>query len=139
MGTIQLIVECTIDREREKLISRIGRLKYRLPFMNAYVVEVSEKLAWQLEGVEGVKEIYANAHITAQMEEARKEVKADEVVEKGITGKGVAIAILDTGVARVEDLVKPRNRIVAFKDFVKGRTEAYDDNGHGTHVGSRRA
>lgn len=50
------------------------------------------------------------------------------------TGKGVGIAILDTGVSPVADFTQPQNRIVCFRDFVHGKTRPYDDNGHGTHV-----
>lgn len=48
-----------------------------------------------------------------------------------ITGKGVGVAVLDTGIYLHEDF---QNRVVAFKDMVQRRTEAYDDNGHGTHI-----
>jgi len=41
----------------------------------------------------------------------------------------VSIAILDTGVAPVDDL-----RLLANVDFVNRRQHPYDDNGHGTHV-----
>lgn len=51
-----------------------------------------------------------------------------------LTGRGVGIAILDTGVSPVADFTLPQNRIVCFRDFVNGRTQPYDDNGHGTHV-----
>lgn len=51
-----------------------------------------------------------------------------------ITGQGIGIAILDTGICPLEDFTYPQNRIIAFKDFVYGRSAAYDDNGHGTHV-----
>jgi serine protease AprX len=54
--------------------------------------------------------------------------------DKGLTGKGVNIAVLDTGVFPHPYLTRPVNRIVAFKDFVKRRKCPYDDNGHGTHV-----
>jgi serine protease AprX len=42
--------------------------------------------------------------------------------------------VLDTGIYPHDDLVKPQNRIVAFKDFIRKRKKPYDDNGHGTHV-----
>ena len=48
------------------------------------------------------------------------------------TGKGVRVAIVDTGIAPHPDF---GNRIVFFKDFVNRRKTIYDDNGHGTHVG----
>lgn len=49
-------------------------------------------------------------------------------------GFGITIAVIDTGVAPHYDLVKPYNRIIAFKDFLNHRTAPYDDDGHGTHV-----
>lgn len=54
--------------------------------------------------------------------------------EENQCGAGVAIAIIDTGVAPHYDLIKPFNRILAFRDFVNGKTAPYDDDGHGTHV-----
>ncbi len=52
-----------------------------------------------------------------------------------LTGRGVCVAILDTGVGPADDLTLPQNRIAVFKDFVNpGRTVPYDDNAHGTHV-----
>ncbi|MBQ3123606.1 MAG: S8 family peptidase, partial [Firmicutes bacterium] len=49
-------------------------------------------------------------------------------------GFGTTIAVLDTGVSPHYDLVKPQNRIVAFKDFINNKLLPYDDDGHGTHV-----
>lgn len=53
---------------------------------------------------------------------------------EGITGKGVCIAFLDTGICPLADFIYPEKRIIAFHDFVNGYKEPYDDNGHGTHV-----
>lgn len=47
------------------------------------------------------------------------------------TGKGVGVAVLDTGIFPHMDF---RNRIHAFADFVAYKSIPYDDNGHGTHV-----
>ena len=65
------------------------------------------------------------------MNQAREEINCEEVYSMGITGKGVGVAILDTGIYLHEDL---ENRVTAFEDMVHGRAEPYDDNGHGTHV-----
>lgn len=53
---------------------------------------------------------------------------------EGITGKGVGIAVIDTGIFPHLDFCVPRMRIAAFADFVNGKTAPYDDNGHGTAV-----
>jgi serine protease len=47
-------------------------------------------------------------------------------------GRGVTVAIIDTGVSKVPDLAK--TEFVAGYDFVNDKTTADDDNGHGTHV-----
>lgn len=57
-----------------------------------------------------------------------------EIHSRGITGKGVAVAVLDTGIYPHPDFFVPEKRILCFKDFVGGKNALYDDNGHGTHV-----
>jgi len=55
----------------------------------------------------------------------------------GHRGTGVRVAVIDSGVnvATSEwSNASGSSRVVAFKDFVNGRSQAYDDNGHGTHV-----
>ena len=42
-------------------------------------------------------------------------------------------AVIDTGI-HAGHLDLDEGKVIAFKDFVNGRAEAYDDNGHGTHV-----
>jgi serine protease AprX len=60
-------------------------------------------------------------------------VNADQVVASGTTGKGVTVAILDSGVAADPDLTQPTNRILASVNFADTRTSS-DPGGHGTHV-----
>ncbi|MGG6297309.1 S8 family peptidase [Leptolyngbya sp. AN02str] len=47
-------------------------------------------------------------------------------------GRGVTVAVIDTGVSRVPDL--ENTEFVKGYDFVNNREDATDDNGHGTHV-----
>lgn len=54
-----------------------------------------------------------------------------ELWDKGLKGQGVTVAVIDTGVGPHPDL---QGRIVGFKDFVNGRPDPYDDQGHGSHV-----
>lgn len=49
-----------------------------------------------------------------------------------VTGQGVTVAIIDSGIAPQSDL--DGSRIVAWKDLVNNRSYPYDDYGHGTHV-----
>lgn len=68
------------------------------------------------------------------MDKARIIINADYSDIAPYSGRGVGIAILDTGLSPLTDFMSPLNRIVAFKDFVGGFDRCYDNNGHGTHV-----
>lgn len=43
----------------------------------------------------------------------------------------VGVAVVDTGVFKHIDF---KDRVIGFADFVGGKTGAYDDSGHGTHI-----
>lgn len=51
-----------------------------------------------------------------------------------LTGEGVTLCVMDTGINPHCDLSVPKNRIVHFEDMVGGEDMPYDDNGHGTFV-----
>ena len=57
--------------------------------------------------------------------------KGEYMKNKPLTGQGVGVAVLDTGIFPHIDF---DNRIRAFHDFLNNRKRPYDDNGHGTHV-----
>ncbi len=65
------------------------------------------------------------------MDQVRRKLRADDAHKRGITGRGVTVAVMDTGIILHPDF---DHRILDFTDFTQGRTKAYDDNGHGCHV-----
>ncbi|PYI56276.1 S8 family peptidase [Paenibacillus flagellatus] len=80
-----------------------------------------------------IKKLHFDRPVRALLDSARAAIRADDLTRFGLTGSGIRIAVLDTGVYPHPDLTQPTNRIAAFRDFVRGRTVPYDDNGHGTH------
>jgi serine protease AprX len=60
-------------------------------------------------------------------------VRADTVQADGISGNGVTVAVLDSGVAPDLDLAGSSNRLIASVNFADQRTTD-DPGGHGTHV-----
>lgn len=65
------------------------------------------------------------------MQRILEEIKAQHAYACGLFGRGICIAVLDTGVFMHADL---QGRVAEFKDYIGNRQGAYDDNGHGTHI-----
>jgi serine protease AprX len=89
-------------------------------------------LEGMLESCSHIKKVYLNRKVKALLDVAVPSANAKNVVRNGttLTGEGVTIAVIDTGIYPHPDL---SGRITTFIDFVNGRTGPYDDNGHGTH------
>ena len=51
-----------------------------------------------------------------------------------LSGAGVGVGVIDSGVYPHQDLIKPSNRIELFIDVINELTHPYDDNGHGTCI-----
>ncbi|MEV6749752.1 S8 family serine peptidase [Streptomyces sp. NPDC051080] len=81
----------------------------------------------------GVEKIWLDARVDAAMEASNSQIGTPAAWEAGLTGKGVKVAVLDTGV----DLTHPdlKDRVSETRSFIEGQ-EVADRNGHGTHVSS---
>jgi len=64
--------------------------------------------------------------------ESRKMIGANVAEEEGWTGKGIKVALLDTG----WDPLNIQKMIFDGKSTVEGQPLFFDENGHGTHCGS---
>ena len=131
---IQVIVECSMDDKEEEKIKNLGTVKYTLPIIDSYVVELPRKHMRYLQHVKGIKQITKDNHVTAQMDVARKAIDVERVQKEGYHASGIGVAILDSGIFPHDDFRYYNNRIIAFKDFVNGYQSPYDDHYHGTHV-----
>ncbi|MFC4101419.1 S8 family peptidase [Paenibacillus xanthanilyticus] len=124
-----------IRKLRRELGREVMPVRRRLTFMSAFATIVSPSCLDKLCGCKDVEKVYLDRKRTASLHVATPSIGASQARRSsGLTGKGINIAIVDTGVYPHSDLTRPTNRIVAFKDFVNGRKQPYDDNGHGTHL-----
>lgn len=110
---------------------RIGR---RMHAVRAVSARMSPGSLHQWCCHRNVTRVHLDHKVRVSLNVATPSVGAAALQRKGIGGKGVTIAVIDTGAYPHPDLTKPVNRIVAFKDLIGGRKKPYDDNGHGTHV-----
>ncbi len=134
----------TINEIRNCILENYGHIKYELPFINAVSVEIPieklEKLsANQMIGAISEDAIVSKTPIfpkarSVQVQCGNFEDDMERIFGSRERGKGVSVAVIDTGVSPHYDLVKPVNRIAAFKDLLANKEMPYDDDGHGTHV-----
>ena len=62
-------------------------------------------------------------------------IHLDYARKRNLTGKGIGIAIFDTGIGYHPDLFdSTAPGLVEFIDTLHGQRSYYDDNGHGTHI-----
>lgn len=66
------------------------------------------------------------------MNRVKKLINAKKAYISGLSGEGVGIAVLDTGMDAIHPDLK--DRVCYFYDFINHKAECYDDNGHGTHI-----
>jgi serine protease AprX len=123
-----------------------GRVGRRLSLMNGLAVELPNKVLRKLADNPAVARIIWDRPLDSTMNRVAVTVGARAIQDHlGLTGAGIGVAVIDSGVSSWHDdltykgtssLVKVRNgqRVAAFVDFVSGRTTPFDDYGHGTHV-----
>lgn len=92
-------------------------------------VTVSDPM--ELSNPEGMEEELGKREPSLQDDNVRASFGFDTLWDQGYKGQGITIAVIDTGIAPHPDY---NDRVVGFKDWVAGKTEHYDDQGHGTHV-----
>lgn len=68
------------------------------------------------------------------MNKAGTLIHLDYAQKLNITGDGIGVAVMDTGIALHPDFQGNKNRLMAFYDVLHHQTAFYDDSGHGTHV-----
>ncbi|WP_138495781.1 S8 family peptidase [Paenibacillus pinistramenti] len=124
-----------LRRFRKELGPNAFPVQRRLGLIHALAGRASRRCLRQIARCRSVKGIYPDRVRTINLDIATPSIGAAAVRRKrGLDGRGIRIALLDTGIYPHPDLTRPVNRIAAFKDFVNGRTQPYDDNGHGTHI-----
>jgi len=123
------------------LIRQLGGTPGRqLPILNAVVADVPNVSLSLLAGSPLVLKLALDRAVRGANQRTSATVGATAVRQDlGYDGSGVGVAVIDSGIAGWhDDLTRPgvpgSQRVDQFVDFVGGRTLAYDDYGHGSHV-----
>ena len=121
--------------ELEKGIMNLSKnVRANLPLINGLACNLTTDVIYRLANSSDIEYISFDSKVFTQLDVAIPTMEASFPHGKGYKGKGVTIAVIDTGVSPHQDLIRPYNRIVGFKDFINKKSAPYDDNGHGTQV-----
>ena len=151
-GKISVLVDfdhMPTEEDEQLLIDEVGfEPSWRFHHIPIISGTIETHLLDELLEVEGVVFLTLNGELHIQLENAIDVHNVDTVWDFGFTGEGISIAIIDTGIDPLhvglndmdDDPLTNDPKVVAFYDALdgsgddgSGETEAYDDQGHGSH------
>jgi serine protease AprX len=130
-----------LDRTPERAVERLGgEVEVQLPIVDGFAATVPADQLAALRAAPGVAEVTVDrpVHVQGQYGEGSGEasavytdvVRASDVWGQGLTGQGVGVALIDTGVNATGDLAGK----VAFALDLTPEQNNVDRYGHGTFV-----
>jgi serine protease AprX len=136
----------TFSERKAKVLVKAhrGKVTSRVPFIHGLAVKLPAKQAKLLARDKHVVGLTLNTRVHSTGVSADqlannypKTTRADKLWQRGITGRGIGVAVIDTGIAGdMPDFrdASGASRIVANVVTSPGATTAGDGFGHGTHV-----
>ncbi len=100
-------------------------------FINTFRISVNKNQLFSLSTLGNVNKIFSVASASVLVNVSKEILGANQTA---LTGKGVTVAFIDTGISSHCDFLIGKKRIKFFKDFILDKAHNYDDNGHGTFV-----
>ncbi len=119
------------DQVTEFVSENHADILYRYDTINGVAINMPEGSADKLKELKNVKYIEKDITFSATLDKATAIVGAPQVWDLGYTGKGVKVALIDTGIDTSHPDLK--GKVVEWKDFVNNKDKPYDDFGHGSH------
>ena len=122
-----------VNENSEGIFSR----EFTVLFNGITIGEIPDAILEKIKNLPNVKDIIPDYKITVTLNDSIPLINADDVWDlfdecgESITGHGVTVAVIDTGL----DYNHPdlKDNFVDGYDFVNNDNDPMDDNGHGTH------
>jgi len=128
-------IENLLDEKLKSL--KIFSLEFTDLFNGIVVENLPRDLLYKVEELPYVESVNPDYKISVCLDESVPLINADDVwalkdsFDRNVTGQGISIAVIDTGV----DYNHPdlKDNYVGGYDFANDDSDPLDDNGHGTH------
>jgi len=122
------------QKARQSLEPYVNSVVAKFPFIGAFGALINVHKLSDLMTLPCVKAVAPSTNVFTCIKNTRDFLGVSRVQKSVGCGKGVGVAVIDTGLCPHIDLLLGKR--VIFKDLVNGRSEPYDDNGHGSAVAS---
>lgn len=130
--TEKVIIVFKDEINDESITDLNGTIETELETMPIATGEIPESAIEQLEKDENIVSVERDQRVSISSQSigwGLNKVAAPKAWETNLTGKGINIAVLDTGIAPHDDL-----SVTGGVSFLDTSTSYYDDNGHGSHI-----
>ena len=145
-GFVVKITGKAVDSKNESELQILNEFE---GVFNGVALNITIEEAEKVKQSDYVKAVYPNLEVKAELMDSVPLIGADQVwrmkdsQNNNLTGKGVTIAIIDTGVdythSDLGGCLGVNCKVIGGYDFVNNDANPMDDHGHGTHVAATAA
>ncbi|WP_125154171.1 S8 family serine peptidase [Clostridium rectalis] len=138
---IRVLISCKILQEKikSKIKGNGGEVIYCIDSISCICAIVSPKIIERLLELPSIDYIELDdfAFLCNDNTDGMGVLRSNKIMYQErykLTGKGIGIGIVDSGVYPHPDLIHPHSKIKKFLDLINDYKYPYDDNGHGTFI-----
>jgi len=118
----------------KKINSYKGTVHHVIESANLISAELNPRGIDRLSEYPEIKKIYLDEYLFLCGMSITSANKVHFSEKNSLSGTGVGIGLVDSGIFPHQDLTSPSTRIDLFKDLINNLNYPYDDNGHGTSI-----
>ncbi|TBR07227.1 MAG: hypothetical protein EPO62_08830 [Candidatus Nitrosotenuis sp.] len=119
------------DSDIDNLKKNGGKVKNVFKSLPGLAISADDMQIQKIKSDKRIKNIVEDTVVHTFLSNSVPHIGANSVHAAGVTGNGIKVCIVDTG---VDDSHPSLNPLIAQYDYVNNDGDATDDEGHGTHV-----